>query len=454
MNKNILEVIGNTPLVRLNKVIDTKNEVYAKLEYMNPGGSVKDRIGYYIVEDAEKRGLLKPNGTIVEATSGNTGVGLALVATIKGYKSIFVMPDKMSDEKIRLLRAFGAKVVITPTAVEPDDPRSYYSVSKKIAEETPNAFFANQYHNQINPLAHYEITGPEIWKQTQGKIEMFFAGMGTGGTISGIGKFLKEQNKDIKIIGVDPLGSILYELFKTGNAATKPKTYKIEGIGEDFKPTALHFEFIDDIIQVSDKESFTITRRLCKEEGIFAGGSSGSAVTGALKYLKENDLEGKLAVVILPDSGSRYLSKIYDDGWMRDNGMFESSDYDKVSDLLRFKGNNEVITVNKMDTIDSVITKMKDYNVSQFPVVSDGKLVGMVSETDLMRHVFSDKRNTNKQVGTVVNINIPTIDSEFGLTELYEIISKNNVVIVLEKEKIKGIITKIDIIDYLASKSK
>ncbi len=453
MNKNILEVIGNTPLVRLNKVNDTNNEVYAKVEFMNPGGSVKDRIGVAIIEDAEEKGLLKSGGTIVEATSGNTGVGLAIAAAVKGYKCICVMPDKMSDEKIKLLEAYGAKVVITPTAVEPEDPRSYYSVSRRIARETPNSFYANQYHNEINPLAHYKTTGPEIWNQTGGKVELLIAGMGTGGTISGTGKFLKEQNNEIKVIGVDPIGSILYEQFKSGKAASRPKTYKIEGIGEDFLPTTLDFKVLDDIVQISDKESFCITRRLCREEGIFAGGSSGSAVAGALKYLKENNLENKLAVVILPDSGSRYLSKIFNNDWMQKNGMLDCPE-DKVMDLLKLKANTEVMTVDKMDTIEAVIEKMKENNMSQFPVISGEKVIGMVSETDLLNYVVSDRRNISKPVGTVVNVNIPIVNPEANLNGLYETILKGNVVLVLDKEEIKGIITKIDLLDFMWRKSR
>ncbi|MBI2673549.1 pyridoxal-phosphate dependent enzyme, partial [Candidatus Woesearchaeota archaeon] len=370
------------------------------------------------------------------------------------YKCICVMPDKMSDEKIKLLEAYGAKVVITPTAVEPDDPRSYYSVSKRIAKETPNSFYANQYHNEINPLAHYKTTGPEIWEQTNGKVGLLVAGMGTGGTISGTGKFLKEQNNLIKVIGVDPIGSILYEQFKSGKAASRPKTYKIEGIGEDFLPTTLDFNILDDIVQVSDKESFCITRRLCREEGIFAGGSSGSAVAGTLKYLKENNLENKLAVVILPDSGSRYLSKIFNNDWMQKNGMLDCSEQDKVGELLKLKASNDVIAVGRMDTIESVISRMKEGNVSQFPVVDDGKVIGMVSETDLLNYVVSDRRNISKPVGTVVNVNVAIVNSEANLNDLYETILKDSAVLVVDKEKIRGIITKIDLLDFMWRKSK
>ena len=287
---NIIETIGNTPLVQLHSVAhDLPCTILAKLEFFNPGGSVKDRIGWAIVEDAERDGRLQPGGTIVEATSGNTGVGLAIAAAIKGYRCIFVMPDKMSQEKILLLRAYGARVVVTPTAVEPDDPRSYYSVADKLVAETPQAILANQYHNPVNPQAHFEGTGPEIWGQTGGKITHFVAGMGTGGTISGVGRFLKEQNSHIKIVGVDPIGSILYELHRSGQTV-KADSYKVEGVGEDFLPTTTDLSVIDTIVQVTDRESFLMGRRLVREEGIFVGGSAGSAVVGAVKYARDHNL--------------------------------------------------------------------------------------------------------------------------------------------------------------------
>ncbi len=318
---NVLELIGNTPLVRLNKVTKgVKPLILAKLEPQNPGGSVKDRIGVEIIEDAEKKGLLKPGGTIVEATSGNTGVGLALVAAVKGYKAVFVMPDKMSMEKVRLLRAFGAKVVITPTAVARDSPESYYSTAARIAKETPNSFYANQYHNQKNPEAHYKTTGPEIWEQTGGKVDVFIAGVGTGGTISGIAKYLKEKNPKVKIIGVDPEGSVFHHEAK--GEKWQFHTYKVEGIGEDFLPTTAHLDLIDEFVVVSDKDSFLMARRLAKEEGLFVGGSAGSAVHAALQVAKKYGKD-KTIVILLPDSGYRYLSKFFSDDWMEENGFLE-----------------------------------------------------------------------------------------------------------------------------------
>jgi len=312
----ILDTIGSTPLVRLHNITKgIKAQVLAKLEFFNPGGSVKDRMAIYMVEQAVKNGLLKPGGVIVENTSGNTGIGLALYAAVKGYKAIFTIPDKMSQEKINLLRAYGAEVIICPTDVPPDSPESYYSVAKKIVKETPNAYLVNQYHNQDNVEAHYRTTGPEIWEQTQGKIDYFIAGAGTGGTISGVGKFLKEKNPEIKVIAVDPVGSIYYDWFKH-RKIIESKVYLIEGIGEDMLCETMHFEVIDDIIQVSDKDAFLMARRLVKEEGIFAGGSSGAAMWGALKIAQGLEADD-VVVVIFPDTGHNYLSKIYNDDWMR-----------------------------------------------------------------------------------------------------------------------------------------
>ncbi|MBC7872104.1 MAG: cysteine synthase family protein, partial [Chitinophagaceae bacterium] len=304
IHDNILGTMGNTPLVRLNRLArGVRCQVVAKVEYFNPGGSVKDRIGITIIEDAERNGLLKPGGTVVEATSGNTGVGLAMAAILKGYKTVFVMPDKMSEEKIRVLRAYGARVVVTPTNVEPEDPRSYYSVARQIVADTPNSILANQYHNPINPQSHFDTTGPEIWKQTAGKIDVFVCGMGTGGTITGVARYLKQMNPKIQIVGVDPIGSILYDYFYTGKM-TEAHVYKTEGIGEDFIPSNYDFTVIDDMVRVNDKETMLMTRRLVREEGIFAGVSCGAAIAGALHYAADRDLgPDKMMVVLLPDSG-------------------------------------------------------------------------------------------------------------------------------------------------------
>ncbi|OLD76948.1 MAG: hypothetical protein AUI33_04580, partial [Ignavibacteria bacterium 13_1_40CM_2_61_4] len=319
---SILETIGNTPLVQMPKIMDgVKGLVLAKLEMMNPGGSVKDRIGEKMIEEAEAKGTLRPGGTIIEPTSGNTGLGLAMVAAIKGYRAVFTMPDKMSREKIDLLKALGARVVVTPTAVPPDHPESYYRVAERIHRETPNSILPNQYANQANPRAHYETTGPEIWRDTDGKVTHFVCGMGTGGTISGVGSYLKEKNPKVRIIGVDPLGSILKDYFYK-KETIKPHTYKIEGIGEDFIPESTWFQYIDEIVKVADKEAYLMTRRLAREEAILAGSSSGAAVVAA-RRIAETLGPNDLLVVLLPDTGERYLSKAHNEEWLKEQGYLE-----------------------------------------------------------------------------------------------------------------------------------
>ncbi|MBI4052310.1 MAG: cysteine synthase family protein, partial [Elusimicrobia bacterium] len=308
--ENILEAVGNTPLIRLNRINrGLKPQIYIKAEFLNPGGSVKDRIALTMIEEAEKKGLLKPGGTIIEGTSGNTGIGLALVAALKGYKIVFTITDKQSREKINFLKALGAEVIVCPTAVAPEDPRSYYSVAKALAKEIPNAFYPNQYDNPKNPEAHYKTTGPEIWKDSEGKITHFVAGMGTGGTLSGVGRYLKERNPKVKIVGVDPEGSLYYDFFHH-KKTVQAHTYKVEGIGEDFFPTTMDFRVVDDVIRVTDRDSFLMTRRLARMEGIFSGGSAGSAVWAGLK-MAEKLTEKDFLVILIPDTGMRYLSKIY-----------------------------------------------------------------------------------------------------------------------------------------------
>ena len=453
---DILETIGRTPLVRLNRLgRGLPCPIYAKVEFFNPGGSIKDRIALNIIEEAERSGRLKPGGTIVESTSGNTGLGLAIVSAKKGYKTIFVLPDKMSQEKIQLLRAFGAKVVITPTAVEPEDPRSYYSVAKRLVAETPNAILANQYHNPENPRSHYQTTGPEIWEQTNGLVTDVVAGMGTGGTISGVGRYLKEQNPNIRIVGADPVGSLLLETWQQGRIPedAHPKTYKVEGIGEDFLPTTLDLSLIDHIVRVGDKESFLWARRLVKEEGIFSGGSSGSALAAAIRYAQTLPSD-RLVVVILPDSGSRYLSKFYDDQWMRENG-FLSSEWGESSlgDILAAKPTQGLITTRINDRMTDVIAQMKLHDISQMPVLyPDGKLGGVVTEVGLLKHMLeSDHTHSPEEtIGEVVTPTQTVFPVDTPVEAVLPVIMDGQVVLVTEQDHPVGILTKIDVLDYIA----
>ena len=458
-HESVLTTIGNTPLVRLNAVAGGADAlVLAKLEYFNPGGSVKDRIGWPIIEDAERDGRLRPGGTIVEATSGNTGVGLAIAAALKGYRCIFVMPDKMSQEKILLLRAFGARVVVTPTAVEPDDPRSYYSVARRLVEETPNAILANQYHNPINPQAHYDMTGPEIWAQTGGRVTHFVAGMGTGGTITGVGRYLKERNPAVQVIGVDPVGSILYELHRSGQT-TPAEGYKVEGIGEDFLPTTTDLSIIDEIVQVNDRESLLMTRRLVREEGIFGGGSCGAAVAGALKYVQQHRLGPEaVVVIILPDSGSRYLSKVFDDDWMRENGFLDQvwSDF-RAGDIQARKGSGHIYTARHDDRIRDVVTLMKEHNISQLPVVDDdGRLRGLVSEIDLLNHMLQADHvhQADETIAEMIDADVPVVGPNTRLETLMSLISNHPAVVIVADDRVAGILTKIDILDFLSSQMR
>ena len=450
---NVLEVVGNTPLVRMNSMTEgLKANVYAKVEFVNPGGSVKDRIAMHIIDEAERSGALKPGGTIVEATSGNTGAGLAMVAALRGYKTVFVLPDKQSEEKRAALRAWGARVVVTPTNVEPDDPRSYYKTAERIVEETPNSFYANQYHNPANPEAHYRSTGPELYEQMDGKIDVFIAGAGTGGTLSGVGKYLKEQNPDIQIVAVDPVGSLYYDYFHTGQL-TQPHSYLLEGIGEDFLPSTMNFDFVDDVVRVNDHESFVATRRLVAAEGLFCGVSCGAAVAGGLKYLRRNDREGMNAVILLPDNGSRYLSKVYNDKWMEENGfMGESSSMGTLSDLLAGRENRELITVPASSSVSEVVGLLKLHGVSQLPVVDGDQLLGIISEKQLLERALQGER-ANVTVGTLAQPNYCTVNAQTDISVLTDLFRRFKVAIVLHEGQPTDIITRIDLIDHISQRA-
>lgn len=447
--ENILQAVGNTPIIRLNRVTQgLAAEIYVKCEYLNPGGSHKDRLAWNLVRRAEEGGL-KPGGTIIEATSGNTGASLALIAAVRGYKCIFVMPDKMSQEKIAYLRAFGAKVVVCPTAVEAEDPRSYYQVAKKLSVETPNCFYANQYHNPANPEAHYLNTGPEIWKQTDGDFDVFMAGMGTGGTLSGTGKFIKERKPEIRIVGVDPIGSLYYDFVKSGRV-TKPFSYKVEGIGEDFFPTTMNLDILDDIVRVDDRECFSMTRDLTRLEGLFVGGSGGAAVAGAVKYARERNKKEKI-LVFLADGGSKYMSKIFNDDWMRENGFLEDAPgLGTVRDILGAGQKRKLLTCKPTSTVREVIDTFKSQSVSQLPVVENGRLAGIVAEVDLLRHLVSGKKTLDSPVGDLAEGDYATVSPDTKIELLQSVLAEAKSAIVTDRDDVVGIVTKIDLIDFLA----
>ena len=453
--ETITEAVGNTPIVRLNRVaVGIPAEVFVKCEYLNPGGSHKDRLALNLVRRAEEQDL-RPGGTIIEATSGNTGASLALLAVLRGYKCIFVMPDKMSQEKIAHLRAFGARVVVCPTAVEPDDPRSYYSVAKRLAAETPNSFYADQYNNPANPEAHYLSTGPEIWRQTDGDLDVFVAGMGTGGTISGCGKYFKERNPNIQIVGVDPVGSLYYDFVKTGRI-TKAFSYKVEGIGEDFFPKTMNLKIIDEIVRVDDKECFLMTRDLTRLEGLFVGGSGGAAVAGALKYAKQLGKPGQKILVFLADGGHKYMSKIFNDDWMRENGFLaDTPGAGTVRDLLvaRDRGGRELVTATLSSKVRDVIDTLKSKGISQLPVVEGGRLKGIVAEVDLLRHLVSGHQPLDSTLDELVEGDYATVTPNTKIELLQSVLAEAKVAIVADADQVVGIVTKIDLIDFLARDS-
>ncbi|MBS3913201.1 MAG: pyridoxal-phosphate dependent enzyme [Bacteroidetes bacterium] len=452
--KNILETIGNTPLVRLNRITkDLPCEVYAKIETVNPGNSIKDRMAVKMIEDAEKNGLLKPGGTIIEGTSGNTGMGLAIAAVLKGYKCIFTTTDKQSKEKVDALKAFGAEVIVCPTDVEPEDPRSYYSVSTRLAKEIPNAWKPNQYDNLSNTLAHYEQTGPEIWKQTDGKVTHLVVGVGTGGTICGTGKFLKEQNPAVQVLGVDTYGSVFKKYKETGIFdKNEIYPYITEGIGEDFIPANVDFDIIDYFEKVTDKDAAIMTRRIPREEGIFVGNSAGSALAG-LMQMKDRFKKGDMVVIIFHDHGTRYLGKMFNDDWMRDRGFLPAAPKVSALDLVKDHVHLPLLTIQEDETCEEAFSKMQNYDVSQIPVVNNAKeFVGSLSDNELYAQLLKNHTLMQHPVKEVMQKAFPVVKPETPIDEVSALINKDNsAVLVMDLGGNWHIITKYDIIGAFGS---
>lgn len=450
---SILAAVGRTPLVRLNKVVPPDAAtVLVKCEYMNPTGSIKDRMAVYILDEAEKRGEIKPGGTIVENTSGNTGQGVAMWAAVKGYRCVFTMPDKMSIEKVNMLKAFGAEVVITPTDVPGDSPQHYVETAKRIARETPNSFYVNQYHNPDNITAHELSTGPEIWADTNGKFDMFVTGSGTGGTLSGVGRFLKKKAPHVKVVGVDPIGSIHYHYFYTKTLPT-PHVYKVEGVGEDILCQAMDYSVVDEFYQVNDKESFTMARRLVREEGLFCGGSSGSNVHIAVQLAKKLG-RGKTIVTTLPDSGTRYITKFLQDSWMRDYGFLGSDrDLGLVEDILRKMPPRTIITARDSTPIAQIVDTFKSRGISQVPIVdSKDHPIGMVHEVDVLRGLQSGEISATSPAQKVSHPIGGLIYPKARIEELFRIFETDQVGVVVDNAKIVGIVSKVDVLEYMTKR--
>jgi cystathionine beta-synthase len=442
MYETILQAIGRTPLVQLRRVTEGLIcPVYAKIESQNPGGSVKDRVGVAMIQEAERRGWLRPGGTIIEATAGNTGVGLAMAAAVKGYRCIFVLPDKMSQEKISLLKAYGAEVVITPTSVAPDAPESYNGVADRLAREIPGGWRPNQFTNLANPEIHYRMTGPEIWEQSQGKLTAFVAGVGTGGTLTGVARYLKEMNPEIKIIGADPEGSVL-----SGGA---PKPWKVEGIGEDFVPKTFNSQLVDDWVRVGDAESFHTARALSRREGLLVGGSSGTAVAAALRYARRLTAKD-LVVVLCPDTGRNYLSKLYDDAWLKENGLqYGEQPAHSIGDLLKTRGPRELIAIGPEVTAATAIDVLQSRGISQMPVLRDGQAVGSIQEVTLARLLHDQVDVSKVNVQEIMAKPLPQLDVTTHLDEAYRLLLAGNTgVLATQQGKVVEIVTRIDLIEY------
>ena len=452
-SETVLDTIGDTPLVRLRRVTrDVRCPVLAKLEFFNPGGSVKDRIGLAMVEAAERAGQLKPGGTIVECTSGNTGLGLAMVACVRGYRAVFCMPDKVSIEKVNLLKAFGAEVLLTPTAVEPDSPESYYSVAKRIAAERPGAFLMNQYHNPSNPQAHYESTGPELWRQTAGKITHFVAGLGTGGTISGTARYLKEQNPKVEVIGADPVGSILRHYKETGQMS-EAHTYKIEGVGEDFIPGATDFSVIDRIISCGDRDGLNMARRLAREEAVFVGGSSGMAAWVALEVARPLGPDA-LVVVLLPDTGERYLSKVHSDEWMRDNHLLDP-EVTRVSDLAPAgsRGVPKLLSVQASDPLRAALALIEQYDVNQVPVFRGSEGAGTLYDSDVLRAALQNAAVLEQPAESLMAAALPVVASDVPVGEVTRLLATGTpAVLVRHGGAVSGILTRFDMLQFIVGR--
>jgi cystathionine beta-synthase len=449
--KNILETIGNTPLVKLNKTVkDLQCDVYAKVETFNPGNSIKDRMAIKMIEDAEKDGRLKPGGTIIEGTSGNTGMGLAIAAVIKGYKCIFTTTDKQSKEKVDALRAFGAEVIVCPTDVDPEDPRSYYSVSSRLVSEIPNAWKPNQYDNPSNALAHYEQTGPEIWDQTDGKVTHLVVGVGTGGTICGTGKYLKEKNPNIKVLGIDTYGSVFKKYKETGIFdKNEIYPYITEGIGEDFLPANVDFKVIDHFEKVTDRDAAIMTRRIPREEGIFAGNSAGSALAGLIQ-MKDMFKKGDVVVIIFHDHGTRYLGKMFNDDWMRDRNFLEVTK-PKAIDLVANHKNQKLLTIDSSATVNEALMILNKYNISQIPVTDNNEYVGSLNDNYLFNKLIENSEVKKQSVKSLMQAAFPIVGEQAPIEEVSKLITKdNNAVLLRDMGGNMHIITKHDIIEAVA----